>query len=343
MLSASMRTVTALVAITMLLAFSAAGCGETDLPPTDTEVETPGEPDEVETSAPYPEEAEVNQPSVGESGVGEPPEPTEIEEPRSLLEKLEEQIQWSATEVSLCLYDFDSDTWTEINGRKPIYPASMIKILLMMAILEQVETGMVSLHDIHLLTEADKFVGDTPVSGSGTLQFAEPGTELTVDELLSLMVTISDNVAANILLEQVGLDYVNAKGVRLGLENTAFNRKMYDFESPLPSNVSTTWDLTEMLITLEHSKAAGNRLSEKGISLMKETEDKARIGYYTSSELTLANKVGTASQIIGDMALLYLPHRPPLALTIAVLDPEDQDEAARIVGLLTELIVDHLS
>jgi beta-lactamase class A len=260
-----------------------------------------------------------------------------------LYEKLYWKIRFSSLDISLCLRDFETGAELEIQGHKPIYPASMIKTLLLLATLKQVETGRLSFQDTHTLSDQDKYAGETPVTGTGTLQFAEPGTVISLDELLSLMITISDNVAANILYDLVGPDNVNARAGELGLQSTAFTRKMYEVDSPLPSNVSTVCDLTKMLVALEQRKVVGNELSEKGIDLMKQTDDKGRIGRYIGDEVILANKVGTVPGIIGDMALLYFPNRPPLALTIAVLDPGELGEAARVIGSLTELIVDALS
>ena len=52
----------------------------------------------------------------------------------------------------------------------------------------------------------------------------------------------------------------------------------------------------------------------------------------------VANKVGTVSGVLGDMALIYFPERPPLALTIVVENPSDLEEAATLIGELASLI-----
>ena len=78
--------------------------------------------------------------------------------------------------------------------------------------------------------------------------------------------------------------------------------------------------------------------------MMVETTDKARIGrYLAEGDLIVANKVDTVTGIIGDMALIYFPHRPPLALSVAVKNPADPEEAARLIGLLSRLAVKKLS
>lgn len=60
------------------------------------------------------------------------------------------------------------------------------------------------------------------------------------------------------------------------------------------------------------------------------------------AESSLANKIGTAESMIGDMGLLYFPDRPPIALTIMIEDPQDTNKAEEEIGQLTKIIVDSI-
>lgn len=257
-----------------------------------------------------------------------------------LKAELEEQASAGPSELSLSMYDFATGEWIELNAGKPFYPASLIKTLLLITALEQANRGVLSLEDSYLLTAADKLAGETPVTGTGILQFAEEGSVYMVEELLALMVSLSDNVASNIVLDLVGAESVEAMARRLGLENTRATRKMYDLHSPQPSNVSTARDLTRMLIALEEGAVCGRELSQKGIAMMLRTDNKQRIARYVKPrQAAVANKIGTVSRVIGDMALLYFPDRPPVALTILVGDPADPQEAEKEIGRLAAAVV----
>ena len=76
--------------------------------------------------------------------------------------------------------------------------------------------------------------------------------------------------------------------------------------------------------------------------MMVNTADKERIGRYIAGKTVVANKVGTDSDLLGDMALIYFSERPPIALTIAVTEPPDQERAANFIGELAALIVSYL-
>ena len=259
----------------------------------------------------------------------------------ALHRQLEQRIRERSLSVYLSLYDFETGSQIKINANKTFNPASMIKTLLLLTALEQVERGNISLDDLHVLSESDKYVGDNRVAGAGTLQFVEEGTVYTLEELLSLMVGISDNVATNILFDRIGSKSMSATVRKLELKKTAFTRKMYDHQSSLPLNVATAFELTRMLVALENEEVAGHELSKKGIQMMLGTGDK-RIGRYIDRYTDVANKVGTDSAFVGDMSLLYFKEWSPLALTIAVEDPPDQDEAIDFIGELAALIVAQL-
>ncbi len=258
-----------------------------------------------------------------------------------LYRQLEQKIQERSLQVNLSLFDFETGVQIKINADRTFIPASLIKTLLLLAALEQAEQGKISLDDTHELSESDKYVGETRVDGTGTLQFAASGSVYALDELLTLMVSISDNVATNILFDRIGPKHMQALAKKLGLTKTAFTRKMYDHQSSLPLNRATASELTRLLVALEEKEAVGAKLSERGIEMMRETGDK-RIGRYIGQYTDVANKVGTDSDLVGDMALIYSGGKPLLALTIVVENPPGLDESIDFIGELAALIVEQL-
>jgi beta-lactamase class A len=257
--------------------------------------------------------------------------------------ELEKFIEESPNEISLAYYDFDDDSMQEINGNKEIFPASMIKTLFLLTALDDVEEGELSLDETYTLQEEDKMINDKPVTGSGTMQNDEPGKEYTIEEVLHLMVSISDNIAANIVVDLVSRDSISNLANELNLANTSARQKMFEPANGVPRNMSTASDLTQMLIALENATVASEDLSQKGIGMMKDTTDKNRIARNLDDELTVANKIGTSESMIGDMGLIYFQNRPPIALTIMVENPEDADQAEEEIGQLTKMIVDSLN
>ena len=85
-----------------------------------------------------------------------------------------------------------------------IFPtASVIKLAVLLALMQQVEDGQYSLDDPLMLRRADH------VAGSGLLQFLSPGLTMPIRDWAFLMMNISDNLATNALIDHVGMDKVN--------------------------------------------------------------------------------------------------------------------------------------
>jgi beta-lactamase class A len=89
--------------------------------------------------------------------------------------------------------------------------------------------------------------------GSGVLRFLAPGLQPTLDDLAWLMIIVSDNLATDVVLREIGgADAVNARMSGLGLEtarvNPAFSHQIID---ETPFGTATPKDLAEVYTHLD--------------------------------------------------------------------------------------------
>lgn len=217
----------------------------------------------------------------------------------------------------ISIYDFATNTYIDFNGNTSFYPASLIKTFYLYTYFEQVESGVLDLDKIHILSQIDKYASGTKVTGTGNLQYQKNGTKHSYKELLSLMISISDNVAANIVMDSIGTDCINQTARKYGMNNTQINRKFYEVDSSLSPNSTTAKDLNKSLILLEN-RYVNDSFVQLGIGFMKKTVNKNRIGRFLPETIKIANKTGTISRLGGDMALIYYPDREPIAISIVL-------------------------
>lgn len=97
----------------------------------------------------------------------------------------------------------------EIEPSTPRPMASQFKLFVLGALADQVTAGTISWDQTLTVDDATRSVGNGPESGS--LQFAETGTSVSVEEAATKMISISDNTAADMLIGLVGRDEVEAK------------------------------------------------------------------------------------------------------------------------------------
>ncbi|WP_159432324.1 serine hydrolase [Thermosyntropha lipolytica] len=88
---------------------------------------------------------------------------------------------------------------------RPVLP----RLYTLAVLLEQAGSGRIGLDEDYVLRAEDKYVQGTRVEGSGILKGMKPGKIYSYRELAYLMITASDNVAANIILDRIGFPIVN--------------------------------------------------------------------------------------------------------------------------------------
>ena len=108
--------------------------------------------------------------------------------------------------------------WERDDGR-PVYPASMIKVPLAVAVTTAIGEGRLGWETPVTVDPRNATLNDAP---SPML----PGYATTVEELVTLMLQRSDNVATNQLYDLLGRDRATADVHALGFTGTVFRRKL---------------------------------------------------------------------------------------------------------------------
>src|SRR5258708_29873865 len=104
--------------------------------------------------------------------------------------------------------------------------ASSIKIAVLAALYLQAQQGKLKLTDEYVVRKEDL------VDGSDIMLGLTPVvTRLTLRDLATMMVAVSDNSATNVLIQRDGLDNVNAMLTGMGLHTTRLRRKMMDLKA----------------------------------------------------------------------------------------------------------------
>lgn len=135
------------------------------------------------------------------------------------LAKLRSEINKIAKDVKgqfgLYLKHIESGKEIAIDADKIFPLGSVFKIPVMMEVYRQASEGLVSLDEKVRLEPRYYCIG------SGILQFLSPGLELTVKDLITLMIIATDNTASEMLWKRVGIQRVNMLMRELGLHKTS--------------------------------------------------------------------------------------------------------------------------
>lgn len=118
-----------------------------------------------------------------------------------------------------------------VDSNLPVQTASAIKLSILYHAMVQVREGKARWDEPITLHPHES------VSGSGILTFFDTPITLTLKDVLTMMVIVSDNTATNLAIDRFGIDPVNARLEALGLENTHLYKKvMKPATGPMPAD-----------------------------------------------------------------------------------------------------------
>ena len=210
----------------------------------------------------------------------------------------------SGMQVGVCVIDLETGERASINGGQQIAAASMIKLAIAAAFLQQVDAGAFSLDATYTLQAADI------VGGTGTIGGMGAGAQLTYRELLDRMIDVSDNTAANILTNAVGMSAVNAQASALGLAGTHMNRLMMD-EAAMSAgieNYTTADDLATILQMVYEGRLVSQQASSELLGALEGQTDNAGIAQGLPAHVFFAHKTGTLTIARNDAGIAECDH-----------------------------------
>lgn len=219
--------------------------------------------------------------------------------------------------------------------------ASSIKITVLADLYLQVQEGKLKLTDLYTVQSSD-LVPDSDIMNGLT-----PGvTRITLRDLATMMVAVSDNAATNVLIDRVGMQNVNSMLDSLGLSHTRLRRKMMDLQAAKEGreNISTPREMMQLLDAIYHGKLL-NKESTADFFKMLSTNKSSFIPRDLPADLKIANKPGELEAVRNDSGIVFVAGRPYVicVMTGFLRNERDGEEAISQVSLAAWRMFDRLS
>ena len=271
--------------------------------------------------------------------LGPPETPQEV-----LRARLELEIRTIADGVDgvvgVTILDLTTSERFALRGDTVFTQASAIKLPVLVELFRQVEQERYGLDDLVTLEK------DDIVPGSGVLQRLTPGSvTMTLRDVATLMVTVSDNTATNMIIDRVGMENVNETMARLELPHTKLQRKMMDSEAWLADreNLSTPNEQARLL-ELIHRGDVLNDASRKELLHILSIPKSSRIRTLLPRGTRVAHKTGTVAGVVVDVGIVYLEGRPFIIAGMAnwLVDGPEAERALEQIALAAYQYFDRL-
>jgi beta-lactamase class A len=216
-----------------------------------------------------------------------------------------------------------------LNAGTEMPTASTIKLAVLVAVFERVREGSLSLDERRPIRDEER------VGGSGVIKELSAGTELTIRDLATYMVVVSDNMATNLLIDAAGgVESVNRfVNAGLGLTAITLRRKLMFTGGRGHLAVAAPRDLAELVSGIQAGRIVSPEASEEMLGMLARQQyldqvprlfDRGELVDENGSEgrIRVACKTGMIDGVRADVGVVWLDGRP---VSYAVMSEADDD------------------
>jgi len=274
-----------------------------------------------------------------------------LEPASSLRDKLEELEERSrARALAVAVHDLETGREFRYHSDRWFHAASTIKLAVLLGAFASIHRGKLlpqsrlhvrnrfrSAYDgsaFRVLSERD---ADSEVQ-------AAIGTTMRLSELARNMIIRSSNLATNLLLDLLGIEFLQHVLEEYSLSGIDLRRGVEDelaFEHNI-NNCVTADGLVQLLRLMAEERAFTPELSRAMVEILHEQEFRSGIPAGLPAHARVAHKTGEISTIAHDAGIVYLPKRKPYVVAILTeWEPETSGRSPTIAAA-SYMIHEHL-
>jgi beta-lactamase class A len=277
--------------------------------------------------------------------------------PQTPLQRLEASILRTTRSINatwgIFVKSLETGEEIAVDADRQMETMSTIKIPLMIEAFEQIKAGKFKLTDKYTFVEKDS------EPGTGTIQRLDYGAVMTVKDLMTMMIIVSDNTATEVLFRMVGgPDAVNARMQALGLKTTravnvpskwfpalrsAPTTEQFYRDGKFPFGFSTPREMGRLLEMMERGTLVDKPSSDLMLRIMRGQLYRTRIPRYVTG-YTIPHKTGDFLPYVGDdVGVLEAPGKT-IVLTVFTGNHFGSGEALEnAIGLVARDVADYFA
>ncbi len=253
--------------------------------------------------------------------------------------------------VGLAFEDLQTGRSTLINEAIQMHAASTMKVPVMIEVYKQATGGRFALTDSITVGNTFRSIVDgSPYSmdvseDSDSAVYPLIGKQATIYDLTYQMITVSSNLATNILIELVGAKNVMATLKTIGVENMQVLRGVEDlkaYEAGL-SNTTNAVDMMRVMSAIARDEAVSPAACAEMREILFDQQFKNKIPALLPEDVKVAHKTGSITRINHDCAIVYLAGGRAYSLTILTKGIDDHDESSALVAELSRIVYDAMA
>ena len=259
------------------------------------------------------------------------------------LERLSEESKAHA--IAVALYDLESGLRLSLRGDRWFHAASTIKVAVLLALFRAADEGRFRLDDsLHVRNRFFSAADGSPFhlnrdSDAMPELYQAIGRTAKISALAEGMISASSNLATNLLLDFLGVEYarnvlrdaqVDGVELRRGVEDHAA------FERGINNEATANGLLT--LLSAVRGDFLTSESKEQAIRILLQQRFNSMIPAGLPAHAAVAHKTGEISTACHDVGIVYLPEREPYIAVILTEFASEADGRRETVAAVSEAI-----
>ena len=231
-----------------------------------------------------------------------------------------------------------------LNPTERYHAASTMKVPVMIELFRQVHEGRLTLDDqvpvinsFHSIVDGSPYELSVSEDSDGDT-YKAIGTTLSLRTLCETMITVSGNLAADVLIEHLGAKNIQTTVERLGAGGMQVLRGVEDLKA-FDQGLNNTTDATG-LATLFEKLAKGEVVSADAsaemIAILKRQKHNEGIPAGLPAGLEIAHKTGEVTGVHHDAGVVYAAR--PYVVVVLTRGIHDHDASGRLIAAISRVV-----
>lgn len=272
------------------------------------------------------------------------------QEMNALKTKVENLLRSSRGVFAVAFEDLQTGARILINEKQQFHAASMMKVPVMIEVYRQAEQGHFNLDDSVRVKNEFRSIVDGSTYGlslsddSDESMYTLIGKKATIRHMVEQMITVSSNLATNILIDLVDAKEVTRTMRSLGANDIQVLRGVEDtkaFEAGL-NNTTTAEDLLFILKAIAQGKAVSQKASREMIAILQAQQFRDKIPALLPSDVRVAHKTGSITGVEHDGGIVFLPDGRSYVLVVLSKGLTSAEEGKKTIAGISKTIYDFM-
>ena len=243
----------------------------------------------------------------------------------SLDDKIKKLIEKQTGVYSVYIFDLNNQDSFSLNETMIFTAASVNKIPILAALYYRAQNGQIDLDERITIQSSD--IQDY---GTGAIRSEGPGGVYSLKTLAQLMMEKSDNTAAYVLSNKIGIDQIQKLINSWGLVQT-----------DMVNNKTSNKDLGLLLAKMYREQITNQAYTMEMLGMLKNSDFENRIPKYLPDNVIIYHKIGSEIGLIHDVGIIESPSHT-YYLGILTNDINDETQTEETIAQISKMVYDFL-